>query len=135
MNVRDVLAENFKKLKDATPSLNLPKDIVAAGAATNGTIGRINKKQSGPSIDTIEKLANAYGLHAWQMLSPTLEATPGKNGKPVVTGLSDWPFQLVDRDRYEALSDVAKGAVQTRMMDEIEAQERKAVRGNGTTGP
>ena len=47
----------------------------------------------------------------------------------------NWPLQLVDRDRYEALSDVAKGAVQTRMMDEIEAQERKAVRGNGTTGP
>lgn len=45
-----------------------------------------------------------------------------------------WPFQLVDRDRYEALSDIAKGAVQTRMMDEIEAQERKALKGNGTEG-
>lgn len=45
-----------------------------------------------------------------------------------------WPFELVDRARYEALSDIAKGAVQTRMMDEIEAQEKKAVRGNGSTG-
>lgn len=135
MNAREVLAANFKKLRDATPSLNAPKDIVAAGAATNGTIGRITKKQSGPSIDTIEQLARAYGLEAWQMLVPALEAHPGKNGMPVVSGVSPWPFLLVDRRRYEALPELAKGAAQSRMMDEVIQQEGKLHKGNGTNGP
>jgi len=47
---------------------------------------------------------------------------------------TEWRFELVDEERYEALSVFAKGAVQTRMMDEIEAQERKSLKGNGTEG-
>lgn len=39
MNARELLAKNFKKLRDATPGLSAPKDIVNSGAATNGTIG------------------------------------------------------------------------------------------------
>jgi hypothetical protein len=45
-----------------------------------------------------------------------------------------WPFELVDRARYEALSSLAKGAAQMRMMDEIRAQEARASQGNGTDG-
>lgn len=72
MNARDVLAANFQKLRDITPSLNLPKDIVKAGAATNGTIGRITKKETGPSIDTVEKLGavHAQRMQTLQMLTP-----------------------------------------------------------------
>ena len=44
-----------------------------------------------------------------------------------------WPFTLVDRERYEALSPEARGAVQLRMMDAIAEQER-ALRKNGTDG-
>lgn len=44
-----------------------------------------------------------------------------------------WPFTLVDRERYEALSPEARGAVQLRMMDAIAEQER-SLRKNGTDG-
>lgn len=36
-----------------------------------------------------------------------------------------WPFELVDRDRYEALSLHLQAKAQIRMMDEIEAIERE----------
>lgn len=140
MNAREVLAANFQKLREATPTLSLPKDIVKAGAATNGTIGRITKKEIGPSIDTVEKLASAYGLQAWQMLSPALHVSKGRNGKPAVETPGAWPFELVDRDLYERLSPVAQGAAQMRMMDEIRrllgdaGDTEQRAPGNGTDG-
>lgn len=44
---------------------------------------------------------------------------------------SSWPFELVDRDRYEALPPALKYKVQVRMQDEIEALEQ-ALKANGT---
>lgn len=44
---------------------------------------------------------------------------------------SSWPFDLVDRDRYEALPLAMRHKAQVRMMDEIEELER-AVLANGT---
>lgn len=42
-----------------------------------------------------------------------------------------WPFALVDRGRYEALSPEARGAVQLRMLDAIAELERGTLK-NGT---
>jgi hypothetical protein len=39
---------------------------------------------------------------------------------------AEWPFTLVDQDRYERLSPEAKGAVQLRMTDAIERMELNA---------
>lgn len=44
---------------------------------------------------------------------------------------SSWPFDLVDRDRYEALPAAFRYKAQVRMMDEIEALERDLL-ANGT---
>lgn len=45
---------------------------------------------------------------------------------------SAWPFELVDRDRYEALSDAQRHKAQVRMMDEIIELERQGFKANGT---
>lgn len=74
---------------------------------------------SAPSIDQFLLLCRLYGT------PPNL----------VLTGQDDWPFLLVDRRRYEALPELAKGAAQSRMMDEVIHQEGKLRKGNGTTGP
>lgn len=72
MSIRDILANNFRKLREATPSLRSPKDIIKADAATNGTIGRVSTKETGISIDKLEQLAKGYGMEAWQLLSPSI---------------------------------------------------------------
>ena len=101
--IRDLLANNFRKLREATPSLNSPKDIVKAQAATNGTIGRIAKRETGVSIDKLEPLAEAYGLEVWQMLTPSLQATRGIGGKPIISGIPEWPFELISPTQYKQL--------------------------------
>lgn len=44
-----------------------------------------------------------------------------------------WPFELVDRNRYDALSPAMQHRAQIRMTDEITAIEQEASRANGTT--
>jgi transcriptional regulator with XRE-family HTH domain len=70
MSIRDVLAGNFKKLKDATPALGTPALLVARGVLSNGTLGRIANSEVNLGIDHLEPLANAYGVEPWQLLDP-----------------------------------------------------------------
>ena len=44
---------------------------------------------------------------------------------------ASWPFDLVDRERYEALPVALRYKAQVRMMDEIEELER-SIKANGT---
>lgn len=104
MTIRDTLAENFRKLRDATPSLDSPKDLVKADAASNGTIGRIAAKKTGVSIDKLEQLATAYGVDVWQMLCPTLRAEKTKFGKPAVSTGHENPFPGIDPQRFSRIS-------------------------------
>lgn len=136
MTTRDILAENFNKLRNACPRLYSLKDITKSGGGSNGTLGRISAKQSGASIDTVEALARVYGLEAWQLLVPSLDAKKGPGDTVVISGLPDWPFPNVDRDRYEKLSEASKGSVQARMRDAIKEEEEIASshRANGTHG-
>ena len=75
--------------------------------------------KSAPSIDQFLLLCRLYRT----------------NPSYVLTGKDDWPFLLVDRRRYEALPELAKGAAQSRMMDEVVHQEGKLHKGNGTRRP
>lgn len=134
MTIRDILAENFRRLREATPGLNSPKDITKSQAATNGTIGRIAKRESGVSIDILEPLARAYGLEVWQILVPTLHANKGPSGKPVISGLPDWPFEMVEQKSYEELDASTRIAVQVKLRDAIleEAEFAAKRKANGT---
>lgn len=123
MRPRDILAANFRKLMEASPSLSTFPAITKAGGGANGTLDRIRRRESGASVDTMGELAAVFGLQAWQMLVPSLEARTGPDGKAVVQGLPDWPFPLVAKERYEVLSDTQKGYVQARILQAIEECE------------
>lgn len=100
--------------------------LAAEAGLGQGTYDRIVDGTS-PGLDTMEKLAAVFKLEAWQLIASEIDpAAP-----PQIH--ASWPFELVDRDRYEALSQLAKGAAQMRMMDEVAAQEGKFLR-NGSTG-
>ena len=79
MKTRQVLADNFKKLRGASVKLYRYPDITKAGGPTNGTLSRIGAQQVSAGVDSIEQLAGVYGLEPWQLLVPTLtvQAQPG----------------------------------------------------------
>ena len=92
MRPRDILAENFNKLRKVTPKLFPLKAITAASGVPNGTLGRIQSAGAATSVDYLEPIARAFGLQAWQLLVPGLVIETGTNDKPKVSGPPVWPF-------------------------------------------
>jgi len=119
MGIREVLARNFQALRAATPSLSRPKDIVDAGAATNGTIGRIANGETGTKIDQLERLADAYHLEAWQLLVPDMDP----KDPPRLDDQDVWPFPDIDRERFYRLSLRQQIEIQGVVRDRIERFE------------
>lgn len=115
MKVREILATNLRKLRAATPSLNSFDAIVKATGIGNGTIGRILSLETSLTIDKLELLAEAYQAEPWQLLCPTLEAHATPSGTPIISGVPEWPFPLVDMQRFDALSDKQKIWVQAKL--------------------
>lgn len=60
----------------------------------NGTAQRINERSADPSLSTLEAIASAFDLHAWQLLIPDLDPY-----NPPVFVMSS-----AERKLYESLS-------------------------------
>jgi hypothetical protein len=76
MSTRAVLAENLKALMKR-PSLNtLPKITEAShGRLSNGKLDRVRRAAAATDIDTIEMLAEVFGLEPWQLLQDDIGAS------------------------------------------------------------
>ncbi len=75
MRPRDILAGNLRALMAARLDLaTLPK-ITAACGVSNGTLDRIRRAAVSTRIDELERLGQAFGVEAWEMLRPHGHAT------------------------------------------------------------
>lgn len=70
MTLRDVLALNFKKLRDANPLINTLPQLVEKGAPSKGTLDRITRGEVNLGIDHLEPLAQVFDVEPWQLLHP-----------------------------------------------------------------
>jgi hypothetical protein len=122
---REILAANLKTLMGASRRLGTLPEIAAAskGALSNGTLDRIRRAESATSVDYVGALADVFGLEPWQLLVPGLRAELGADGNPVVIGLPDWPFEMVEKDRYFALHEPSRAYVQAKLSSAIEERE------------
>lgn len=66
MALRTILAENFKRLMAARGDVSL-KDVTARDGGSNGTLDRIRREASGTTIDSLEKLSQAFEIEPWQL--------------------------------------------------------------------
>ena len=73
MTLRDVLAENFKKLRGAYPSLKALTVLAAKEVSSTGTLDRVLKSQVNVGLDLLEPLARVYGFEPWQLLHPDFD--------------------------------------------------------------
>lgn len=97
---RGVLAQNLKALMTAHPDLASQSALHKKSRVAQATIGRI-LSQGGENarIETVEKLARAFGLEGWQLLVPGMEPT----NPPVLQ-----PVTKAERQLYEKLRMVAQ---------------------------
>lgn len=124
MRPRDVLAANLRKLMAAAPKLSrLPLIVEASnGRLSNGTLDRVRRASHATSIDTLEQIAEVFGVEPWQLLVPSLQATPAKEGSREavkLTGLPDWPFPRVDRAKFLALAPEQRAFIEGMIANEL----------------
>lgn len=75
---RDVLRANVNTLMKSErfrDSFGTPRQLIEAGkGVTNGTLARIRNAETGASVDTLDALAETFGIEPWQLLIPNIRA-------------------------------------------------------------
>jgi transcriptional regulator with XRE-family HTH domain len=113
---------------------------------SQGTIGNVEsgERETLRNLVMVARVLNVSADWLFDGKGPKPEKTVAINHDdrpPLVTELQnnnkpshwEWPFELVDRNRYDALSPAMQHRAQIRMTDEISAIEQEAYRANGTT--
>jgi transcriptional regulator with XRE-family HTH domain len=80
MTLREVLSQNFNKLRKASPTLKNLDQLVSKGAPSRGTLDRITRCEVDLGIDKLEPLAEVFGIEPWQLLHPDFEPGAMDNG-------------------------------------------------------
>lgn len=115
MSTKAVLAKNLITLMGQRPSLNtLPKITKATdGRLSNGKLDRVRRAAVATDIDTVEQLAEVFGVSAWQLLqedlgasgaSLTVEASPTAGALGDAMRLVAAAVVKVDEDERAALA-------------------------------
>ncbi len=69
---RKILAGNVKKLMDNSPDLASQGKVHRRGKISQSTVDRILGAETSAQIDTVDKVARAFGVEAWQLLHPDM---------------------------------------------------------------
>jgi transcriptional regulator with XRE-family HTH domain len=96
-SIAEILSDNITALME---DRKITSDAALAKIAhvDQKTIWRIRHKEQSPTVDKVECIARAFGLHAWQMLIPLLDPH-----NPPVYAMSD-----TERDFYAKMTDMAR---------------------------
>ena len=74
MKTREILAGNLQRLMaTASGETHTQIGLKRASGIAQATIGRILRQETDATIDTVQALAGAFDLHAWQLLVPHLD--------------------------------------------------------------
>ena len=75
MNLRQILSRNLIALMESDANLDTLQKLADRTKLGHGTIDRVKKAQVAATIDTVECIAKAFNLEAWQLL--VRDITPG----------------------------------------------------------
>ncbi len=100
---RTILADNLNALMKTRDGPHSENDLAAKSKVAQATIGRIRAKTSDAKIDTVDKLARAYGLEGWQLLVAGMDPS----NPPVLQPVSKAERALYDRLK-SAVEDIGK---------------------------
>jgi len=102
-NLRIVLAHNLKTLMAGEDDAGSQSALKRRSGVSQATIGRIERMEVDARIDTVQQIACAYGLEAWQLLVPGLNPS----NPPMLRSASEEERTLYERLRV-TVEDLAK---------------------------
>lgn len=90
MNLTSILATNLTRLMDETVGMDTVEKVSSRSTVSRGTVDRVKKGEVATKIETVQLLANAFGLTPVQLLSENLGRGSGSASGEAPT--SDDPF-------------------------------------------
>lgn len=93
-SARQVLAVNVNRLMESRPDVGTTIRLARASKVGNGTIGRIRNGTVACTIDTVQAIAQVFGIDVWQLLVPEFDP----RNPPILRGASQ-----AEREFYEKL--------------------------------
>lgn len=89
------------------------------------TITRIKQQETSVGVEIVGKVADAFGLEAWQLMVPNLQP----DHAPVLEGSTEvWPFEAPLHKRFMSLSVKSRHMIEAWLQRSIE--DREALEGN-----
>jgi transcriptional regulator with XRE-family HTH domain len=100
---RAILSKNLKGLMATKAGPNSQLGLARKSGVAQATIGRIIRQETAATIETLEDLAKAYGLQAWQLMVAGMDP----NNPPVLQAVSKEERALYERLK-SAVQDISK---------------------------
>jgi transcriptional regulator with XRE-family HTH domain len=98
LSARENLSANLRVLMQATPDLDSQPKIAKRSGVSQSTVGRLIRGDVRCKLDSLDGVARAFGLAAWQLLVPDLDPT----NPPVLRELNHHERELYERIRAAA---------------------------------
>lgn len=70
--IRETLSRNVQYLMENSPDLKSQNELKRKAKVAQASIGRLINKVNGASVDTVAKIAGAYGVAPWLLLHPEM---------------------------------------------------------------
>ena len=104
--ITEILAANLNRLKrDHPKDLGSQPRIATKAKVGQRTVGRALKAEASTTIGSIEKIADAFGLEAWQLLHPNLDRALDKVGARELTAQQPLAIYDIDQQTVATLLD------------------------------
>jgi transcriptional regulator with XRE-family HTH domain len=111
MRLGDFLASNLRALMASRPDLDTLPKITARCGVSNGTLDRIRRAAVSTRVDQLERLAQAFGVEAWELLRP--------NGHARLSPLAWRLAEHLDRKAHDEATHTAAYAAATAVIDAL----------------
>lgn len=120
-DIRETLAQNVLALMESR-RMTADSALAKLAGVDQKTVWRIKKKEQSLTIDKLELIARAFGLHAWQLLIPGLDPA-----NPPVFVMSSTEQTFYERMRRSFHEVAAMEPSHKYNVSEAPASERRAL--------
>ncbi|MGZ3235761.1 MAG: hypothetical protein ACXU8A_00125 [Burkholderiaceae bacterium] len=69
---KELAAANLAALMEGSDSLGVLEKVAAKAGLGHGTVDRMRKAESAANLDTLDAVAHAFKIQAWQLIHPNL---------------------------------------------------------------
>jgi transcriptional regulator with XRE-family HTH domain len=130
--VNEIVTANIKRLMEKTPNLDNQSKLARKSGVAQATIGRILRKEVSANIDTLDLLAQAFGVAAYCLLSSPEEierisSSLPTNSKEFLDQYGEGILNLPEMEQIKLSGKIEMLVDQYRILEDEKERKSKSV--------